>query len=98
MKLRRFTLAFMLFLLVSFAFAQYVPPVLPPPVASAEMQATALYQRIAQQAGPGEVGVYNSNSFVSLVSPTTFTCPGGPGANPVASHCLVTRDGGCGNG
>jgi hypothetical protein len=91
MKLRGFTLAFMLFLLASFSFAQYVPPpVPPPPVASAGMQATALYQRIAQQAAPGEVGVYNSNSFASLVSPTTFTCPAGLGGSSVPSHCLVT--------
>ena len=90
MKLRGFTLALMLFLLASFAFAQSVPPFPPPSVPSAQMQATALYQRIAQQAGPGEVGVYNSNSFASLVSPTTFTCPAGQGANPAALHCLVT--------
>lgn len=93
MKLRGFTLAFMFVLLASFAFGQYptpVPPVPPPSVPSAQMQATALYQRIAQQAGPGEVGVYSSNSFVSLVSPTTFTCPASREANPVASKCLVT--------
>jgi hypothetical protein len=54
------------------------------------MTATTLYQRIAQQAGPGEVGVYNSNSFVPLVSPTTFTCPANLGANPRPSTCLVT--------
>jgi hypothetical protein len=90
MKLRGFTLALMFFLLASFALAQYATPVPQPPVASAEMHATTLHQRIAQQGGPSEVGVYSSNSFVSLVSPTTFTCPASSGANPVPSNCLVT--------
>jgi hypothetical protein len=90
MKLRGFTLAFMLFLLAPFGFAQYVPPVPPPIIPSVEMRATTLYQRIAQQAGPGEVGVYKSDSFASLVEPTTFTCPAGLGGNPVPSQCLVT--------
>src|ERR1022692_748580 len=90
MKLHAFTLTFILFLLTSFTFAQYAPPAPPPPSGSAEMKATALYQRVAQQAGPAEVGVYNSNSFVPLVSPTTFTCPANPGANPPPSTCLVT--------
>ena len=92
MKLRGFTLALMFFLLASFALAQYATPVPQPPVASAEMHATTLHQRIAQQGGPSEVGVYSSNSFVSLVSPTmSYFHPAAlPGANPVPSNCLVT--------
>lgn len=87
MKLHAFTISFILLLLTPFTFTQ-TTPIAPP--ATAEMRATTLYQRIVQQGGPNEVGVYNSNQFVSLIKPTTVTCPAGPGANPVPSTCLVT--------
>jgi len=85
MRLHAITLALLLFLLTPFAFSQTAPV-----GDSVDMRAATLIQRIVQQGGPTEVGVFNSAQFVPLVKPTTVTCPPGPGANPLPSTCLVT--------